>query len=119
MCKDSLLSLKTKQKQQKRTNPPLCSLWKKRVVPLGLHYTDVQMCNRAYSIGNSLQRTLGSVLWGEEFCLSLKQNGGAVSQFSIFLYVKRQFIPCTIAKQCMPWVVDKALCIVSSKHPVL
>lgn len=57
MCKDSLLSLKQNS---------LCSLWKKRVVPLGLHYTAVQTCNIAYRTGNSLQRSWVSVLRGEE-----------------------------------------------------
>lgn len=49
MCKDSLLSLKQNS---------LCSLCKKRVVPVGLHYTDVQTCNIAYE-----SETLSREVW--------------------------------------------------------
>lgn len=55
MCKDSLLSLKTK-----------LIVFSVEEMCGTSRTSDVQTCNIAYRIGNSLQRSLGSVLHGEE-----------------------------------------------------
>lgn len=85
MCKDSLLSLKTK-----------LIVFSVEEMCGTIRTSDVQMCNIVTEL-ETLSREVW-VLCSMEKSLSLNKNRRAVSQFSIFLYVKCQFIKCTISK---------------------
>lgn len=70
-----------------------CSLWKKRVLPVGL-----EMYRGAIELTQlgTLREVLGSVLHGEELVDPRIRSAELSACFPYFLYVKCQFIKCTI-----------------------